>query len=130
MSDVARKDWELEGGGPITPKQLRMLNAVCGDLARSIRWHGFRLDKDDFRHFLSGMAAGWRNIPGYDSGDGRVGFVMLGSSSLKLTKSQAKDAITMGLHIGDHPEEQGIQSQPVRWSDAVLLGTGFNPSDF
>lgn len=130
MSDVARKDWELEGGGPITPKQLRMLNAVAGDLSKQINWHGARMSKDSWRHFLSGTAAGWQMVPAYDNGEGARGFVMLGSSSLELTKTQAKDAITMGLHVGDRPDEQGLKSQPVRWCDAVLLGTGFNPNDF
>lgn len=122
-------DWDDVSAGRITEAQRRMLNAVADDLARQVRWHGVRLDKDDFRHFLSGTAAGWKAVPAYDHGDGRNGIIMLGGSSLKLTRQQAKDAITMGLHIGDHPQEQGLTCAPVRWSDAVLLGLGFNPKD-
>jgi hypothetical protein len=55
---------------------------------------------------------------------------MLGGSSLSLSKSLARDAITQGLQIGDHPEEQGLTSRRVNWSDAVLLGLGHNPADF
>ena len=123
------KDWDDTSAGRITDAQRRMLNAVCGDLAKHVRWHGVKLDKDDWRHFLSGTAAGWKAVPAYDFGDGRNGIIMLGGSSLKLTRQQAKDAITMGLHIGDSPQEQGLTHKPVRWSDAVLLGLGFNPRD-
>ncbi|SDW93811.1 NinB protein [Lysobacter enzymogenes] len=107
-----------------------MLNAICGDLARQINWHGCRLDKDDWRHLLSGTAAGWRAVPTINQGDGQFGIVLLGSSSLKLTKQQAQGAITQGLVIGDDPSSQGLKAQPVRWSDAVLLGLGHNPNDF
>jgi len=42
----------------------------------------------------------------------------------------AANAITCGLQIGDRPDEQGLSCKPVQWSDAVLLGLGFNPADF
>lgn len=107
-----------------------MLNAICGDLARQISWHGCRLDKDDWRHLLSGTAAGWRVVPKIDDGDGSFGMILLGSSSLNLSKQQAQDAITMGLAIGDDPSSQNLNARPVVWSDAVLLGLGHNPNDF
>lgn len=126
---LTANDWQVRGETGMTDAQRRMLNAVAGDLARSIRWHGFRLDKDDFRHLLAGTMLGWRMMPAIDRGDGKVGFIMLGGSSLKLSKSQAADAITQGLAIGDDPSSQGIDAQPVRWSDAVLLGLGFDPAE-
>jgi hypothetical protein len=52
---------------------------------------------------------------------------MLGASSKSLSKTLAKDAITCGLQVGDHPDEQGIDAPPVKWSDAVLQGLGFDP---
>ena len=123
-------DWKEQGSEPITDKQHRMLCAVCGCLAKQIQWHGRRLSPDSWRMFLCGTAAGFAMVPAYDRGDGATGFVMLGKSIKGLSKTQAAEAITIGLHIGDQPQEQGIQSQPVRWSDAVLLGLGFNPHDF
>lgn len=114
----------------MSEKQRRMLNAVCGDLAVQLHWHGNRLSKDDWRHMLSGTVLGWRMMPAIDRGEGAAGFIMLGGSSLKLSKTQAADAITVALQIGDHPEEQGLKSKPVQWSDTVLLGLGFNPRDF
>lgn len=114
----------------ITEPQRKLLNAICSDMAAQLKWHGNRLNKDDWRHLISGTVLGFRMMPAIDRGEGASGFIMLGGSSMKLSKSQAADAITLLLQIGDHPEEQGIQSRPVRWSDTVLLGLGFNPRDF
>lgn len=125
--------WREQGAEPRTEAQHRMLCAVCGCLV-GLRWKRpdgtpIRLSSDSWRHFLSGQAAGFVQVAGYDRGDGHSVVVMLGRSSKLLTKTQCTEAITMGLHIGDHPEEQGLQSQRVRWSDAVLLGLGFQPDE-
>ena len=104
----------------LTEQQRKILNAACGDLAGQIVWHGNRMDKDDWRHFIAGTVLGWRMMPGYDAGTGAPGFIMLGGSSLKLTKKQCIDAITMAFHIGDDPESQGLKSAPVRWCAAVV----------
>lgn len=130
MLKEAPRAWDLDGSGRMTDEQRRMLNAVCGDLSAQIKWHGFRLTKDDWRHLIAGTMLGWRMMPGIDRGEGAPGFVMLGGSSLSLSKTLAKDAITQGLAIGDDPSSQGLDSPPVQWCDAVLLGCGFNPSDF
>lgn len=105
----------------ITEEQRRTLNAACGDLAAQIVWHGNRMSKDDWRHFLAGTVMGWRMMPGYDRGEGAPGFIMLGGSSLKLTKAQACEAITMAFHIGDDPASQGLSSPPVRWCEVITL---------
>jgi len=114
----------------LSTEQRKFLNAICGDLAAQIAWHGNRLTKDDWRHMIAGTVLGWRMMPGIDLGDGKPGMVMLGGSSLDLRKAECIEAITMALHIGDHPEEQGLKCKPVQWCDAVLLGLGFNPADF
>lgn len=125
MTDIKPKDWQQTGNGKLSDKQRRMFNAVCGDLEQ-IHWHGNKLNKDDFRHLFSAVAAGQRMMPGWQYGDGRApGFIMLGKSSLSLTRSEASDAITMAIQLGDDPESQGIQAKPVVWSDAVLHGMGF-----
>lgn len=115
----------------LTEQQRKILNAACGDLADQLTWHGFRLSKDDWRHFIAGTILGWRMLPGIDRGEGAPGFVMLGGSSLDLTKEQCTEAISLVFAIGDAPwEYDPTQTQPVRWSDAVLLARGFNPNDF
>jgi len=110
----------VRGDDKLTVEQRNTLNAACGDLAAQLVWHGNRLTKDDWRHFFSGTAKGWRTMPGYDMGDGRPGLIMLGGSSMNLTKSQASDALTMAFSVGDDPESQGLKGQkPVRWCAAV-----------
>lgn len=127
---TSREDWEQRGTSRMTRKQQRMLNAICGCLEQ-IHWHGSRLSKDDWRHLLSAVSAGQVMLPGWQYGDGRPqGFLMLGKSSLSLTKSEACDAITMGVQLGDDPQSQGVNAPRVQWSDKVLLGLGFNPADF
>jgi hypothetical protein len=125
------RPWEECGNQGMTDQQRKMLNSVCGDLARCLEWHdGWRLSKDDWRHLFSGLASGLRIMRGWDFHDGHPpGFIMLGRSSLELTRSQAKDAITLAVQLGDDPSEQGLSQKPVRWSDATLLGLGFNPGD-
>lgn len=103
----------------LTEQQRKILNAACGDLSAQISWHGFRLSKDDWRHMIAGTILGWRMMPAIDKGEGNAGFIMLGGSSLDLTKDQCIDAITMAFHIGDDPSGQGLKSNPVRWSAAV-----------
>ena len=107
-----------------TLEQRKLLNAACGDLAGQLVWHGNRLTKDDWRHVLCGTVLGWRLMPAVDIGDGRPGMIMLGGSSLNLRKEECTDAITMAFHIGDHPEEQGLKSPPVRWGHVVRGARG------
>src|SRR5690606_12849373 len=85
----------------LSDDQRRLFNAACGDLSRCMKWHGFRLSKDDWRHFIAGTILGWRMLPGIDRGEGAPGFVMLGGSSLDLTKAQCAEAITLAFAIGD-----------------------------
>ncbi|MHB1098357.1 MAG: recombination protein NinB [Burkholderiales bacterium] len=104
----------------LTEQQRKILNAACGDLAAQISWHGFRLSKDDWRHLISGTMLGWRLMPGIDRGEGQAGLIMLGGSSLDLSKEQCIDAITQAFAIGDDPSSQGLKSPPVRWCAAVV----------
>lgn len=122
-------DWKQSGEERMTDAQQRMLNACCGDLAVQVHWHGFKLSKDDWRHLLSGTVLGWRVMRGIDRGEGSAGLIMLGGSSLNLTKTLAADAITQALMIGDHPDTQGLNCKAVRWCDKVLLGLGINPRE-
>ena len=125
MAEQVKREWEERGNAKISEAQKRMFNAICGCLTQ-IHWHGNKLNKDDWRHLLSAVSAGQRMMPGWQYGDDRpTGVIMLGRSSLSLTRSQASDAITMGIQLGDDPESQGIKACPVRWSDTVLKGMGF-----
>lgn len=101
-------------------EQLNTLNAACGDLSNQIQWHGFKLSKEDWRHLISGTVLGWRMMPAINLGDKVAqGWIMLGGSSLDLTKAQASEALDLAFSIGDDPSSQGLQSPPVRWCAAV-----------
>jgi hypothetical protein len=126
---TSRAEWDIDGSGRMTDKQRKMLNACCGDLAAQVAWHGNRLSKDDWRHMIAGTMLGWRMMPAIDRGEGAAGFIMLGGSSLNLSKTQARDAITCALHIGDRPDEQSLKCKPVRWCDVVYRALGFDPKD-
>ena len=104
----------------LTDQQRKILNAACRDLSEQISWHGNRLTLDDWRHLISGTVLGWRMMPAIDMGEGAAGFIMLGGSSLNLSKAQCIDAITMAFHLGDDPSSQGLTSPPVRWCAAVV----------
>ena len=125
---ITEQDWKLAGEGFMTDAQRRLLNAACGDLEQ-MQWHGNRLSKDDWRHFISGTVLGWRMLPGIDLGTGPRGFVMLGGSSLKLTRSGATEAIVMAFYIGDAPKDQGLTCVPVHWCDVVMAARGIRASD-
>lgn len=122
---------KIEQAESLTEQQRKVFNAACGDLANQIRWHGNRLSKDDWRHFISGTVLGWRVIPGIDMGSGAPGFVMLGGSSLDLSKEKCSQALEITFAIGDAPwEYEPTQTRPVQWCDKVLLARGFNPNNF
>jgi hypothetical protein len=121
--EIQNPDWKLTGEGKMTDAQRRMLNAACQDLSDQIVWHGKnRLSKDDWRHMIAGTMLGWRMMRGIDRGEGAPGFIMLGGSSLNLSKSQATDAITQVFCIGDDPSSQDLDCNPVRWCAAVCIG--------
>ena len=127
MNVIRPEDWNQCGEGMMTPKQQRMLDAICGDLSVGLARQGQRLTKDDWRHMVAGTMQGWRLMPAFDRGQGALGIIMLGGSSLKLSRSMACDAITVLVQIGDHPDEQRMRVRPVRRTDTVLIGLGFNP---
>lgn len=112
----------------LTDAQRRLLNSACGDLAANLPWHGgIRLSKDDYRHMISGTVLGWRSMPGIVDESGQRGWIMLGGSSLDLSKAQCTEAITLAFFIGDHPGEQDLDADPVPWCDVVCLARGIDP---
>ena len=115
------KQWEEKGREPMSREQQKLLNAACGDLAEQVRWHGIRLDKDDFRHLLSASVLGERLVPGVNEGTGNPGLIRLARSSKELTRTDATKAIRMAFDIGDNPEDQGLPCPPVRWCAVICL---------
>lgn len=88
-----------------TSEQNKKLNAMCGDLAEQVLWHGQALHKDDWRHmFVAAYRKEQRIVPGLNGG-----FVVLGASSRRLTVSECADVIEMLNAFG---AERGVV-----WSD-------------
>jgi len=125
-TESERAPWE------VMPKreQLNLFKDICGDLAAQLPWHGgIRLSRDDYRHMIAGTVMHWRTMPGISRDGEPRGWIMLGGSSNDLTKEQCGKAITVGLHIGDHPEEQGLRAKPVQWGYSVMRGLGYTDAD-
>ena len=117
-----RTDWQESGRQPMSRAQQKLLNAACGDLAAEIpKWHGIRFDKDDYRHLIAACVLGERIVPGVNTGHGNPGLIRMSRSSLEFTKSEATAAIRMAFDIGDHPEDQGLATNPIRWGAVVCL---------
>lgn len=86
-------------------EQNRKLNAMCGDLAEQVLWHGQAISKDDWRHmFVAAYRKEQRIVPGINGG-----FVVLGASSRKLNVGECSDVIEMLNAFG---VERGVV-----WSD-------------
>ncbi len=114
----------------LTDEQRRLLNAACGDLARCLTWHGNRLSKDDWRHFLAGTVLGFRMMPGLPLGDAAPGFIMLGRSSLDLPKAKCTEAIQIAFALGDAPwEYEPTQRKAVQWGHAVRMARGITDEE-
>lgn len=97
-----------------TSEQNRKLNAMCGDLAEQVLWHGQAIGKDDWRHmFVAAYRKEQRIVPGINGG-----FVVLGASSRKLTVSECSEVIEMIYAFG--AEREVIWSDPAEcWQEAA-----------
>lgn len=123
LANIAPEPWQEM----LSRQQQKILNAACCDLGTQLHWYGNRLSKDDWRHFIAGTVLGWRMLPGIDMGNGAPGFVMLGGSSLDLSKAQCIEAITLVFAIGDAPwDYEPSQKKRVRWCDSVCLARGIS----
>jgi hypothetical protein len=92
--------------------QNARLQAMCGDVARQVVWHGQKMSQDDWRHiFVASYRKGQRAVPGIDGG-----FVVLGASSKELTKKECADVIDI---IGAFGCEHAVE-----WSDRSADGFG------
>jgi hypothetical protein len=91
----------LVGSGTNAPRrrngaQNDRLNAMCGDVAKQVVWHGQRLTRDDWRHmFVASFRKGQKVVPGIDGG-----FVVLGASSRQLTEAECSEVIELLFAFG------------------------------
>jgi hypothetical protein len=85
-------------------EQNAMLWSVLSDLAKQVQWHGVKLTKEEYKDLLTAGLKKQRAIPGIDGG-----FVVLGTSTSKMTKQEMSDLITLAHAFGD---ERGVNWSP------------------
>ena len=88
-------------------EQNALMWSVLTDLSRQVMWHGQKLTKDEYKDLLTAGLKKQRAIPGLDGG-----FVVLGSSTSKMTKQEMTDLITLAHAFGDERE--------VKWSPTSI----------
>ena len=88
-------------------EQNQLMWSVLTDLSRQVMWHGQKLTKDEYKDLLTAGLKKQRAIPGLDGG-----FVVLGSSTSKMTKQEMTDLITLAHAFGDERE--------VKWSPTSI----------
>ena len=85
-------------------EQNQLMWSVLTDLSRQVMWHGQKLTKEEYKDLLTAGLKKQRAIPGIDGG-----FVVLGSSTSKMTKQEMTDLITLAHAFGD---ERGVKWSP------------------
>lgn len=85
-------------------EQNALLWSVLSDLAKQVQWHGEKLTKEEYKDLLTAGLKKQRAIPGIDGG-----FVVLGTSTSKMTKPEMSDLITLAHSFGD---ERGVKWSP------------------
>ena len=77
-------------------EQNALLWSVLTDLSKQVVWHGEKLTKEEYKDLLTAGLKKQRAIPGIDGG-----FVVLGTSTSKMTKAEMAELITLAHAFGD-----------------------------
>lgn len=88
-------------------EQNALMWSVLTDLSKQVPWHGEKLTKEEYKDLLTAGLKKQRAIPGIDGG-----FVVLGTSTSKMTKQEMTDLITLAHAFGDERE--------VKWSPTSI----------
>lgn len=87
--------------------QNRKMWACLQDIADQVTWHGVKLDAEDWKHLITASLKKQRIVPGIDGG-----FVVLGTSTSKMTKEEMSEVIEAALAFGaDHGVEWNDEHQ-------------------
>ena len=81
--------------------QNRRMWAMLGEIAAQVDWYGQKLSAEDWKHILTASLTKQRVAPGLDGG-----FVVLGLSTSKMTKSEMSDLQTLMEAFG---AEKGVK---------------------
>ena len=75
--------------------QNAMMWALLTDVSKQVDWHGHRLSPDDWKQVFTASLLHQRAVPGIDGG-----FVVLGTSTSKMSKQTLSDLIELILAFG------------------------------
>ncbi len=76
--------------------QNRLLWAMLMDISRQVVWHGMKLSPEDWKHMFSSQIHRMRSVPNFDN----TGFIILGQSTSKMTRSEMSDLIELMTAFG------------------------------
>jgi len=122
LAPVMSQAMEMAGrglkGGPVrviltrieekrTDSQNRLLWAILRDVSEQVDWYGKKLGSDDWKQVFTAGLKRQRAVPGVDGG-----FVMLGSSTSRMSKRQFSDLVELIYAFGSEHQ--------VAWSDPAL----------
>lgn len=88
--------------------QNRRMWAMLGEIAAQVDWYGQKLSAEDWKHILSASLTKQRVAPGLDGG-----FVVLGLSTSKMTKSEMSELQTLMEAFG---ADKGVKFSAVNES--------------
>jgi NAD-dependent SIR2 family protein deacetylase len=84
-----------------TSEQNRLMWAVLTDLSEQVEWYGQKLSKEEWKCVLSAALKKQKVVPGIE-GDG---FVVIGSSTSKMTVAEMTELIELAMAFG---AEKGV----------------------
>jgi hypothetical protein len=76
-------------------EQNSLMWATLSEIARQVDWHGQHLSKEEWKDVLSASLKRQKVVPGVDGG-----FVVLGSSTSKMTKGEMSELIELAYAFG------------------------------
>ena len=86
--------------------QNALMWATLEELARQVEWHGQMLHKSEWKDVLTAALKRQKVVPGLDGG-----FVVLGSSTSKMTKAEMTELIELAYAFGT---QQGVRFTDTR----------------
>jgi hypothetical protein len=90
--------------------QNAALWALLGEVAERVVWHGQKLDAAEWKDMFTAALKRQKVVPGLDGG-----FVVLGSSTSKMTKPEFSDLLEfVNAWAAERPEMQGTSYEQDR----------------
>jgi hypothetical protein len=81
-------------------EQNRLMWSALGDISKQVNWHGHWLTKEEWKDVFTASLKKQKVVPGTDGG-----FVVLGTSTSKMTISEMSELLELALAFGT---QQGV----------------------